>query len=1120
MTNASEEQSPRELADAAERRRIEQELGINMLVEAAAGTGKTTSMVGRMVSLIRSGTCDVGAIAAVTFTRKAAAELRARFQVALERAARDETEAAPRKRLRDAVNHVERCFIGTIHAFCARMLRERPIEAGVDLSFREIEEQVDSALRSQAWNEYVAALHTRDDDILTELDSLGITGFLTNRDEVLEELNELGLDIAQLEDMFHRFVGYPDVDDWPTEHVELPDTAQLFAEIENYVSHMVEMAPSFPDDRGNDELMRFYEDMPRFVRRANPRRPADVMNLIGMFHRSINHVQNKWPGGQKGTGKREVTRYRDFVAQTERARNQWLERRYETIFRVLRPARDVYDTIRERAGVLNFQDLLVKTAGMLRDNPDVRRYFRNRFSHVLVDEFQDTDPVQAEVMLLLTADDTHETRWQHCRPVPGSLFVVGDPKQSIYRFRRADIVTFNQVKRIIAEDSTRGAVIELSTNFRSSGTVVNWINRVFADKFSSDESNRFSPTYTPLQIGRHDVHAEDSATVMGLRPQYESLGFEAELIARSIRHAIDTHAPVARTRHELKADASKTARPSDFMILTLEKSHLSEIARALNRLGVPHELTGGKDTSWLIEVRMLSQWVAALNEPENSVALVAVLRGELCGFSDPELYCFRRDGGRFDYRSDVSNEKEDPVVVRFADVFAQMRRHSSWLRELPICAAVERIVADLGLTARALAATGGQLRAGGLLRVIELIRDARDELLSAGHVVEFLDSLTTSGAEFNVIPAGETTADRVRLMNLHKAKGLEAPIVFLVAGGGRRSRTPNIHIDRTGDQPRGYAAVHGKRPGGAKAKYVSPPLLALPPDWDNHKEVEKQFAEAEYVRLMYVAATRAQSQLVVVDRNKKSNPWQMFSSHLSGHPDLPDPGPQQPPTEKTESLSLADLEQSTTRITENWQASREPTYAHIAAKQYALAGKQRPVSNADGLGAAWGNLIHTLLDRLMRNPSLDIERSAESAMNEHRDLLAKDDDTKELAREAAVTVRSVAKSQLWQRAQQSESCLTEVPFQLLASDELIPNSADSDIPRLVSGVIDLAFLDQKGWVLVDFKTDAIGVGGESELTEFYRDQLQTYATAWRQMTSQPVEELGFFFTATERYVSV
>ena len=152
---------------------IVRELDKTMLVEAAAGTGKTTSMLNRMVALLETGRCKIDSLAAVTFTRKAASEIRSRFQVRLETAVR-ESKGNARGRLADALEHIDRCSIGTIHAFCARLLRERPIEAGVDIGFEEIDEDADARLRQDAWREYVDSLMAADGPILSELEDVGL----------------------------------------------------------------------------------------------------------------------------------------------------------------------------------------------------------------------------------------------------------------------------------------------------------------------------------------------------------------------------------------------------------------------------------------------------------------------------------------------------------------------------------------------------------------------------------------------------------------------------------------------------------------------------------------------------------------------------------------------------------------------------------------------------------------------------------------------------------------------------------------------------------------------------------------------------------------------------------
>ena len=189
----TESRSP-EPPDVDRRRQIETALDTTMLAEAAAGTGKTTSLIGRMVALLREGKCPIGTMAAVTFTRKATAELRARFQIALESAVGDAT-GERRARLSDAIDHVEQCFIGTIHSFCARLLRERPVEARVDVAFEEIDEDAEFRLRMAAWDRFLAKLYADHDPLLAQLDDLGLE---------LRDLRERGAGGARRMPQAHR----------------------------------------------------------------------------------------------------------------------------------------------------------------------------------------------------------------------------------------------------------------------------------------------------------------------------------------------------------------------------------------------------------------------------------------------------------------------------------------------------------------------------------------------------------------------------------------------------------------------------------------------------------------------------------------------------------------------------------------------------------------------------------------------------------------------------------------------------------------------------------------------------------------------------------------------------
>ena len=312
--------------DHAQRRRIAEDLGTCLLVEAAAGTGKTTSLVGRMIALIREGICDIEHLAAVTFTRKAAAELRARFQLELERTAQV-ADGAGQARLADALAKLNRCYVGTIHSFCAKLLRERPIEAGVDLAFRELEEAEDELLRASAWSEFVAGLFTEDD-------------------VTLDELSDLGLKIAQLRPTFLAFAEYPDVDAWPTGEVELGDLSGAVRELKSYLAHMATLADTFPPDRGTDTLMTAYERLVRLARHRNLDRPADLLELLEACKPNQKTTQKYWPGGAK-QGKAESERWVAFATGVAQPLvERWRQKRYALVIRVMQRAVAAYDRVR------------------------------------------------------------------------------------------------------------------------------------------------------------------------------------------------------------------------------------------------------------------------------------------------------------------------------------------------------------------------------------------------------------------------------------------------------------------------------------------------------------------------------------------------------------------------------------------------------------------------------------------------------------------------------------------------------------------------------------------------------------------------------------------------------
>ena len=833
--------------DQPARDAIVQLLDTTMLVEASAGTGKTRSMVDRMIALLREGKCNISTLAAITFTRKAAAELRARFQIALEKAVR-QAEGEVCQRLTDALDHAERAYIGTIHSFCGRLLRERPVEAGIDPAFGEFDETVDFRLRKQAWQQYVA-------------------GLISTGDAVLGELDAVGLEIGQLESAFISYATYPDVEEWPAPEVTLPNLKPVTAELRSYAAHMERLAPTFPVDVGNDLLMNKYRRIARIVRQADLENPADLLDILAECV-TVNVVQRNWPEGQR-QGRQEKERWEEFVEQhAQPLVEKWRHRRYAVVMRVLQKAATTYENLRRDLGGLNYQDLLLQAAGLLRDKSKIREYFRKRFTHLLVDEFQDTDPIQAEVMLLLTADDPKGDGLASLQARTG-FPVCGGRSQAV------DLSFPPSGHRYVQRSQT-----DHQTAWRT-GCPDDQLpqpearNRLGQHDVREGVAHRCRQVFScPLLDGVWPVPSEDKAgvEVLNVPEEYgtnpEALAYEPDVISQVIHNAV---APQSKTE--------PPAKPGEFMIIAALKKNLSRYAQQLSELGIPSQVTGGAVLSEIHELSLLCLCLEAVTQPDNPVALVAALRSELFGISDTALYTFKAAGGRFSFHTKIPEGLSADTADPLADAYSRLHRYDMWLKTFPPVAAVERIVADLGLVASAAAERGGNTLAGGMARAVELLRAAQSTATSISELAAYLREVVDGAESHDAVPAASPSQAPVRIMNLHQAKGLEAPVVFLADPTGAFSHDPQIHIDRSGDGPtRGYLAILGS------SNNFHRPLLAYPERWQEFAEEEGKFQKAEKNRLLYVAATRAGNRLIITQREEGNrwNPWSPLNAHLDG----------------------------------------------------------------------------------------------------------------------------------------------------------------------------------------------------------------------------------------------
>lgn len=803
-------------------------LDTTMLVEAGAGSGKTTLMVDRLLSYIARGT-SIEQLAAVTFTRKAATELRERLETRLEVESRSDARTVEeRQHLQLALRERERMFIGTVHAFCARVLREYALDAGLPPDFTEMDEVATQEVREQTFRTIVEHAERE-------------------HPKLLAPLQELGVEPARLVNAFAQFEQYRDVH-FTTPQIPRPDHTKtrdgLVALLEEGLLLRGAREPGARDrlQTTSDRLWRRFRTHELWSDAATFANDASLL-LSGS---NLAMVQKTWGDApaQKKIAKEYGERVRAFV-DTDVAPwfARWWAHAYPAVVAFLAAASDTALASRRRTGHLGFDDLLTETARLLRDNDTARRSIGERWRHLLVDEFQDTDPIQAEICFLLASPPEQGSDWRTVTLREGSLFVVGDPKQSIYRFRRADLAVYSMVQSRIAQC---GIVVRLTRNFRSVAAMGALVNSHFVNVFADtadDAGGEFPASTSQAAFAHFDAARTGEAHVeSGVKRYYigkegrankeDLVAEDAALLASWIFH----RCVVVRDR-----------RPEDFLILTANKAELTAYAHELALRNIAVSASGVASTVGGVLQELLIV-VACLADPANAVAVIAALEGWCIGSSHQELFDARERALAFSVTA--------PPRERQSVVGAGLHQlHEWWVASQQLSAAslLERVMDDSGLFVYAASGDLGDRSAGQLLQLISVLRAAeRTDLSAAMEAIEL--ALSRDEDDPGLRPA---RTDAVRLMNLHKAKGLEADVVILAAPVDQKPREPTQATwrDEAGVAQGALLVVDDRKR-----------IVARPANWDEIAAAETAREAAELARLLYVAVTRARDELVISQR--------------------------------------------------------------------------------------------------------------------------------------------------------------------------------------------------------------------------------------------------------------
>ncbi len=1048
------------LPDQPARDAIVQHLTVNMVVEASAGSGKTESLAKRMAAGIAAGTYTVDHMAAVTFTRKAAAELRGRFQLELEQQVRTRTgNSAARARVEQALSRLEQLFAGTFHAFCAQLIQERPVEAGVAPGFTQLEEHEDLRLRRRLWRQFVEHAHTA-----------GSHDY--------QEVLEAGLSMADLEDTFTRLCTFADVA-FPPGQADRPDPVPTRRRFEAWWAQLAAFVPADIPQGTDCKLLALIRTTRRTLDVGDLHQAQDLAACLRPWETPPVMTQKHWPGtpAERKARKARLDGLIEDCRTTTVAPflTAWREYLYRIALALLGRGRDSVTRERRRMLALNYEDLLQIVAALLREREDVRRSLQHRYRWLFVDEFQDTDPIQAEILMWLASDSGGRGPWSTLPLRPGALFIVGDPKQSIYRFRRADIDTYQRVRRQVQDAG--GLIVSLTTSFRSTRPLCEWTNQVFQASFPR--------TATAEQPAFEGVYAENPAP--GSAPPVVTLTVP-EAVSETGIPAAEAAIIAAYIRAEVDAGRRQ---PGDFLVLTRKRRALDRYAAALEARHLPVEVSGASAVSASPSVEALLLLLRLLADPDDGPAAIGVLRGPLFGISDEALFEHRRRGGTF--LLTVPEPTNGPV----AEALEHLQTMYRWTRTNPAGAAVERILEHTGLLALAMCRTPGGADAAALLQIVEAIRVSSERGESLAQAVLLAEEIVADGS-METVPLDPGQGNVVRVMNVHKAKGLEAPVVLLADPLGGVAPTVDVRITRTDLEATG--SVKLTRPKGDWGRE----LIGHPAGWDTHEQAELAYVTAEEDRLLYVACTRAR-ELLVVSRWKKdggrgTRPWAKLDSFLADAPGLSvvmsPSATDRPPAPIAVS---ADVEAQAAREARHRRIVA-PTYGAVTVTGLSTHGGSRSAVPAAEIGpdagAAWGTLIHRLFEYALWRPEADRERLRQQASwhtREHAELTS-------LVDQAVATVETLRGSAFWQEVLAAEERHAEVPFCVPVTEE--------NTPLLVTtGVMDLVYRTSQGWHVVDYKTDHLSI---AELGVRYGDQLKQYAKHWATLAGKPVWYAGIY----------
>jgi ATP-dependent exoDNAse (exonuclease V) beta subunit len=838
-------------ADSAARLTALTALDRTLLVEAGAGSGKTSVLAGRVTSLLADGR-PPREIAAITFTELAAGELRERISLFVSEVAKGVVRPDLRSAFPDgptadqcgllakARDALDELTCSTIHGFCQRVLTPYPVEARMDPGASVMDQAASAGLFAKIFDLWLRERLSgtrRDDDLLVALyvDRPEKTGallriiadhLLKHRDAMVPELEVLPEALRGLRTAVQAFRGFLAGLD-----CHEPDTHAIVEELE-------ELLLAVPGSTNEVEIL------PHLL---HLKVPSSCATKKGAF--TAYQKKGKWTAVLRASKSKlqadmlhasAMDCYQACCDAHDAVRSYAAGRILQVLAAELSEVLARFDRAKRDAGLIDFDDLMLKARDLLVHHPAVRSALGARFTAVLVDEFQDTDRRQCEILWRLCAEDPDVARpWSEWPLRPGSLFLVGDPKQAIYRFRGADVQSYFAARdQLVANNAT--ARISITQNFRSVDAILDWVNARFEAPLSATGQSGFEALFSLTKA--HSDRVAVATLPVDVPGEGASVlrDAEAEAVAACCARLIGAH-PV-RDRD----GTMRLCRPDDIALLAPTGTELWRYERALEEQGIAVSTQAGKGFYRRQEVQDLIALTRTLADARDTLAFGALLRGPLVGLTEEQL---------LDAVAELPEADGEPGRL-FLRTPPEHVSH-------PVLQETLRILQALAQQAHAMTAFVLLCEAVEVMQVRPLLRQRQDRTAerALANVDQFLEGARTfdiSGlqafaiamraewgeAQRTIEGRPDTEEQSISLVTMHSSKGLEWPVVIPVNTGAEIKATVHTALDRRGRLHLSVFGLHG--PGG---------LDAL--------QAEKAELERERHRLWYVATTRARDLLLL-----------------------------------------------------------------------------------------------------------------------------------------------------------------------------------------------------------------------------------------------------------------